>query len=496
MTTELLHNLALGFSVAASPENLLYCFIGAVLGTLVGVLPGIGPVATMTMLLPVTFGLPPVAALIMLSGIYYGAQYGGSISAILVNLPGEPSSIVTCLDGYQMARNGRAGAALGISTLGSFFAGCIATLLIALLGPPLASISLQFGPAEYVSLLALGLVTAIVIAGGSMLKAVGMLLLGLLFATVGTDMDFGVERFTFGLSELTDGINFIVAATGLYAFGDIILNLEAREQREVFLTSIQNLLPTRRDLQTAWAAVLRGTGIGALLGVLPGSGAVLASFAAYSVEKRLARDPSQFGKGAIQGVASPESANNAAAQTSFIPLLTLGIPSNAIMALMIGAMTIHGIVPGPQVMTANPGLFWGLIVSMWIGNLMLVALNLPLVRVWITLLTLPYRFLYPAVLLFCCIGVFSISHSTFDLTLAAAFGVLGYVFSKLGCPPTPFLLGFVLGPAIEENLRRAMLLSRGDPRVFVTHPISLTLLLLAAGLAALPALSAIRIGRK
>jgi TctA family transporter len=493
---DLLHNLSLGLSVAASPINILYCFVGAAVGTLVGVLPGIGPVATVAMLLPVTFGLPPITGLIMLAGIYYGAQYGGSISAILVNLPGEASSIVTCLDGYQMARQGRAGAALGIAAIGSFFAGCMATLLIALFAPPLAAVALSFGPAEHFSLLVLGLVMAVVIARGSVVKAVGMLILGLLFGSVGTDITFGVERFTFGIPELTDGFNFVVAATGMYAIGDILVNLDAHEERQVFLTSVQNLLPNREDLLASWAAVLRGTGIGALLGVFSGGGAVLASFASYSIEKRCAGDPSRFGKGAIEGVAAPESANNAAAQTSFVPLLTLGIPSNAIMALMIGAMTIHGIVPGPMVMTSNPDLFWGLIASMWIGNLVLVILNLPLIRVWVTLLTIPYRLLYPAILLFCCMGVFSLSHSTFDILMAGAFGVLGYVFIKLGCERTPLLLGFVLGPSVEENPRRAMLLSRGDASVFLTRPISLTLLILAIALVVTSIIKAIRSGRQ
>jgi len=472
----LLSNLALGFSVAFTPEALMYCLIGCLLGTLIGVLPGIGPVATIAMLLPATFALKPEFSLIMLAGIYYGAQYGGSTTAILVNIPGESSSVVTALDGYQMARKGRAGAALGIAALGSFFAGCVATLLLAAAAPPLAQIAFKFGPAEYFSLMTLGLIAAVVLAHGSVIKAVGMILLGLLLGLVGTDVNSGMARFNFSIPELSDGIGFVSVAMGIFGFAEIIKNLEQGEEREVFVNKVGRLLPTWDDVKQAYPAVLRGTALGSLLGILPGGGAVLASFSAYTLEKKIAKDSSQFGKGDIRGVAAPESANNAAAQTSFIPLLTLGIPPNPVMALMVGAMIIQGIQPGPQVMTEKPQLFWGMVVSMWIGNLMLVILNLPLIGIWIKLLTVPYRLLYPAILVFCCIGVYSLSNSPFDVLVTACFGLVGYIFVKLECEPAPLLLGFILGPMMEENLRRAMLLSRGDATTFVTRPLSATLL--------------------
>jgi putative tricarboxylic transport membrane protein len=473
---ELFSNLGLGFSVALSATNLFYCFFGVLLGTLIGVLPGIGPVATIAMLLPVTFTLPPVSALIMLAGIYYGAQYGGSTTAILVNLPGESSSVITALDGYQMARKGRAGPALGIAAMGSFFAGCVATVIIALFAPPLAEVALKFGPTEYFSLMVLGLIAAVVLAHGSLIKAIGMVILGLLLGLVGTDVNSGVARFNFGMSELSDGINFVVVAMGMFGFAEIIANLEHREHREVFVAKISGLLPTAQDIKDCIPAVLRGTTLGSMLGILPGGGALLASFAAYTLEKKVSKNKANFGKGAIQGVAAPESANNAGAQTSFIPLLTLGIPSNPVMALMIGAMMIQGIAPGPQVMTERPQLFWGMIASMWVGNLMLVILNLPLIGLWVRLLRVPYRILYPAILMFCCIGVYSVNNQTFDILLTCLFGVLGYVCVKLACEPAPLILGFILGPMMEENLRRAMLLSRGDPAVFFTKPISAVLL--------------------
>src|SRR5689334_7624655 len=478
---ELLQNLALGFGVALHWNNVLYCRVGCLLGTLIGVLPGIGPIATISMLLPATFVLPPVSALIMLAGIYYGAQYGGSTTAILVNLPGEVSSVVTCLDGYQMARQGKAGKALGIAALGSFFAGSVATLLIAGFAPPLAELALKFGPADYFSLMILGLIAAVVLAHGSVIKAIGMIVLGLLIGLIGTDVNSGVARYSFGLPELIDGIGIGTVAMGMFGFSEIIRNLETGEgEREVFTKSIHGLLPNWQDIKQAAMPAIRGTVLGSALGVLPGGGPVLGAFSAYTLEKKLAKDPSRFGKGAIEGVAAPESANNAAAQTSFIPLLTLGSPSNPTMALMIGAMIIHGIQPGPQIMTAKPDLFWGMIASMWVGNLMLVILNLPLIGMWVKLLTLPYRYLYPALLLFCCIGVYSISNATMDVYLAALFGFFGYAFIKLECEPAPLLLGFVLGPMMEENLRRALLLSRGDPTVFFTRPISLTLLIITA----------------
>jgi TctA family transporter len=473
---EVLQHLATGFGVALTAVNLLYALIGALLGTLIGVLPGIGAVATIAMLLPTTYALEPVSALIMLAGIYYGAQYGGSTTAILVNMPGESSSVVTCLDGYQMARKGQAGAALAIAALGSFFAGSCATVLVAAVSLPLSALALKFGPAEYFSLMVLGLIGAVVLAHGSLVKAIAMIVLGLLLGIVGTDVNSGVERFTFDIPELSDGIGVVVVAMGLFGFAEIILNLESNEKREVIRTRLKGMWLSLPQLRAAAPAVLRGTALGSMLGVLPGGGAMLSSFASYTVEKKLAADPSQFGQGAIQGVAGPEAANNAGAQTSFIPLLTLGIPENAVMAMMVGAMTIHNIQPGPQVMTSNPQLFWGLIASMWVGNLMLVVLNLPLIGIWIRLLTVPYRILYPAILLFCGIGVYTVNNTSFDVMQTAFFGALGVLFAKLDCEPAPLLLGFVLGPMMEENLRRALLLSRGDPSVFATRPISAVLL--------------------
>lgn len=476
---ELLANLSIGIEAAFTPLNLLYCLGGVFVGTLIGVLPGLGPTATIAMLLPVTFGLPPVSALIMLAGIYYGAQYGGSTTAILINLPGESSSVVTALDGYQMARQGRAGLALSTAALGSFFAGTVATFLLALFAPPLAEIALKFGPAEYFSLMVMGLVASVVLAHGSLIKAIAMILLGLLLGLVGTDVTSGTPRFTFDTPELADGINFVIVAMGMFGLGEIIRNLENEETRDVFSRKITGLLPTWQDIKSIIAPVLRGTALGSALGILPGGGAMLSSFAAYSLEKKISKNSKNFGKGAIEGVAAPESANNAGAQTSFIPMLTLGIPSNPVMALMIGAMIIQGIQPGPQVMTEQPALFWGIIVSMWVGNFFLVVLNLPMIGLWVRMLTVPYHLLYPAILVFCSIGVFSLNNSTFDVYLMAMFGVLGYVLSKLDCEPAPLLLGFILGPMMEEYLRRAMVLSRGDPMVFVERPISATMLALA-----------------
>ncbi len=493
---ELISNLALGFATAMTPGNLLYAFVGVLVGTLIGVLPGIGPIATLAMLLPTTYALPPTSALIMLAGIYYGAQYGGSTTAILVNLPGESSSVVTCIDGYQMARKGRAGAALAVAALGSFFAGTVATVIVAALAGPMVEFAFKFGPAEYFSLMVLGLIGAVVLASGSLIKAVAMILLGLLLGLVGTDVNSGVARFSFDVPELTDGIGFVAIAMGVFGFAEIIANVEKREHREVFTDRVGRLWPSGEEFKKAAPAAVRGTLLGSILGVLPGGGALLAAFAAYTVEKKIAKDPSEFGKGAVAGVAGPESANNAGAQTSFIPMLTLGIPPNAVMALMIGAMTIHNIQPGPQVMSSNPALFWGLIASMWIGNLMLVILNLPLIGLWVQLLKVPYRWLYPAILVFCCIGVYSINNNTFDVFMTAAFGVVGYVFYKLKCEPAPLLLGFILGPMMEENLRRAMLLSRGDPMTFVTRPLSLTLLLMAVALLVIVALPAIKAKRE
>lgn len=479
---DLLNNLALGFQTALTIQNLLYAFFGAVLGTLIGVLPGLGPVATIAMLLPSIYTLDATPALIMLAGIYYGAQYGGSTTAILINVPGESSSVVTAIDGYQMARRGRAGSALAAAGLGSFFAGCVGTVIIAAFAPPLTELAFKFGSAEYFSLMVLGLVGAVVLASGSLVKAIAMIVLGLLLGQINTDVITGTARFSFDIPELTDGIGFVVIAMGVFGFGEIIANLgQPEEHREVFTKEVKGLWPTKEDFQDAWPAVVRGTALGSVLGVLPGGGALLASFAAYTLEKKINRNPRvPFGKGAIQGVAGPESANNAGAQTSFIPMLTLGIPPNAVMALMVGAMTIKGIQPGPQVMTSNPELFWGLIASMWIGNLMLIVLNLPLIGIWIKLLTVPYRFLFPAIVVFCCIGTYSLNNNAFDVYLTAGFALLGYIFYKLSCEPAPLLLGFILGPMMEENLRRALLLARGDWSTFLTRPLSAGLLIAAA----------------
>jgi TctA family transporter len=476
---DLLANLSLGFGVALTPINLLYAFIGCFLGTLIGVLPGIGPVATIAMLLPATFNLPPVSALIMLAGLYYGAQYGGSTTSILVNLPGEPSAVMTCIDGYQMARQGRAGPALAAAALGSFFAGSVGVLLLAAFAPPLMLLAANFGPAEYFSLMVLGLIGAVVLASGSLLKAIAMVLLGLLLGLVGTDVNSGIPRFSFDIPELIDGIGFVVIAMGIFGYGEIISNLgRSEKEREVYTAKVHGLFPTLQDFKNIVPAVLRGTFLGSVLGVLPGGGALLGSFAAYAFEKKVRTRPDEIplGKGNIRGVAAPESANNAGAQTSFIPMLTLGIPPNPVMALMIGAMIIHNIQPGPQVLTRNPALFWGLVTSMWIGNLMLVILNLPLIGIWIKMLKVPYRYLFPSIVLFCAIGVYSMNNSTFDIWMLAAFGFVGYVFIKLGCEPAPLVLGFILGPMMEENLRRALLLSLGDWSTFVTRPLSAGLL--------------------
>jgi putative tricarboxylic transport membrane protein len=489
---DLLSNLSLGFATAASPENLFFCLIGVILGTLIGVLPGIGATATIAMLLPITFQLEPVSSLIMLAGIYYGAQYGGSTTAILINMPGESSSAVTAIDGYQMARKGKAGTALAVAALGSFFAGTVATLLVALFAPPLTTIALKFGAAEYFSLMLLGLVSAIALAHGSILKALAMVVLGLILGLVGTDIYTGTPRFTFGITEYADGLSFVALAVGVFGIAEILRNLEGEQDRTVLGTKLGGLFPSKEDLKSMVAPMFRGTAIGSVLGILPGGGAVLASFASYTVEKRLSDTPQEFGQGAIAGVAGPESANNAGAQTSFIPLLTLGIPANPVMALMVGAMIIQGIVPGPNVASEQPELFWGIIASMWIGNLMLVVLNLPLIGLWVKLLKVPYHVLFPVIMAFCSIGVYSVNSNVYDLYAVAFFGLMGYALLKLRCEPAPLLLGFVLGPMLEENLRRAMILGRGDPSIFVTRPISLTLLLLTAAVLLVMLMPAIR----
>jgi putative tricarboxylic transport membrane protein len=476
---DLFNNLALGFSTATSFENLMFCLIGVLLGTLIGVLPGIGATATIAMLLPITFQLEPVSSLIMLAGIYYGAQYGGSTTAILINMPGESSSAVTAIDGYQLARKGKAGTALAIAAIGSFFAGSISTFLVAIFAPPLTTIALKFGAAEYFSLMVVGLVSSIALAHGSIIKALAMVVLGLLLGLVGTDIYSGVPRFTLGIREYADGLNFVAVAVGIFGIAEILRNLESEKTRSVLVAKVTGLFPSKEDIKAMIAPMIRGTVIGSALGILPGGGAILASFASYTVEKRVSKHPEEFGKGAIAGVAGPESANNAGAQTSFIPLLTLGIPANPVMALMVGAMIIQGIVPGPNVAVEQPALFWGIIASMWIGNLMLVILNLPLIGLWVKLLTVPYYVLFPIIMAFCAIGVYSVNSNVYDLYAVAFFGLIGYALVKLRCEPAPLLLGFVLGPLLEENLRRAMILSRGDVSTFVTRPISATLLFIA-----------------
>jgi len=493
---DFLANLALGFGVALTLQNIAYCFVGVLLGTLVGVLPGIGPVTTVAMLLPISFTLQPVSALILLAGIYYGAQYGGSTTSILVNIPGEASSVVTTIDGHQMALAGRAGPALGIAALGSFFAGCAATLLIALAAPPLAAIALQFGPAEYFSLMVCGLIAAVVLARGSVVKAIGMVVLGLLLGLAGTDVNSGIRRFDFGFQGLADGIEFVALSMAIYGIAEVAHNLEKKSQATVAAAAIGRVWPSLADIRHCTPAILRGTMLGSLLGVLPGGGALIAAFGAYTLEKKVASPPRLFGHGDIRGVAAPESANNAGAQTSFIPMLTLGLPSNPTMAMMIGAMMIHGIAPGPRVMTDRPDLFWGLIASMWIGNLMLVVLNLPLVGLWVRFLRIPYRLLFPAIVVFCCIGTYTINSNAFDVLVMAFFAIFGYLCLKLDCEPAPLILGFVLGPMMEENLRRALLISRGDPSVFVSEPISLAFLIVAALLLLVLAAPAIRAKRE
>jgi putative tricarboxylic transport membrane protein len=493
---ELAANLSTGFSTALSLQNLGLCFVGVLIGTLVGVLPGVGPIATIAMLLPLTFKLDPTGALIMLAGIYYGAQYGGSTTAILVNIPGEATAVVTVLDGHQMARRGRAGVALGVAALGSFFAGSVATLVIAALAVPLTKLALLFGPADYFSLMVLGLAFAIVLARGSLLPAFAMIVVGLLLSTVGTDLETGEERLTFDLPNVVDGIDFAVLAMGLFGFAEILRNLENPEVRDVTRTAIGRMLPTREDVRRCVRPVLRGTFIGGLLGILPGNGAVLGPFASYTIEKKLSRTPEEFGSGAIEGVAGPESANNAGAQTAFIPLLTLGIPPNAVMALMVGAMTIHGIIPGPQVMTKSPELFWGMIASMWIGNALLLVINMPLIPLWVRLLRVPYQLMFPAILIFCCIGIYSVNNSPNDVILTAGFGLFGYALYKFGFEPAPLLLGFVLGKLMEEKLRQAMVLSRGSFTTFVENPVSAGLLFIAVVVVVVAVLPAIRKSRK
>ncbi len=479
---DLFDNLMLGLSTALELNNLGLCLLGVLIGTAIGVLPGIGPIPTVALLLPFTFGLNPAGAMIMLAGIFYGAQYGGSTTAILVNVPGETSSVVTCIDGHEMAKQGKAGTALAIAAIASFFAGTMATIVIAVMSVPLSVLALKFTAVEYFSLLVLGLIAAVVLAHGSVAKSLAMVLLGLLLGLVGIDVSSGAARMTFGIAELSDGLDFVPIAMGLFGLGEIIANLERPAERRVVSQKVRDLIPSRADLRAAFPAMLRGTALGSVLGVLPGGGAALPPFSSYALEKKLAKDPSRFGKGAIEGVAGPEAANNAGAQTSFIPLLTLGIPANALMALMIGALMMQGIQPGPQIMTEQPKLVWGVIASMWVGNLMLLVINLPLIGLWVSMLKIPYRLLFPAIVLFCCIGTYGIANSLFNVWLMLGCAAIGYFFIKIGVEPAPLLLGLVLGPQLEENFRRAMLLSDGNFSVFLSRPISAVLLAVVAAL--------------
>jgi len=493
---ELLSNLFYGFTVALSLQNLYYCFLGCFVGTLIGVLPGVGPLATLSLLMPITFTISPVSGLIMLAGIYYGAMYGGSTTSILVNLPGETSAVVTCIDGYQMARQGRAGPALAIAAIASFFAGCVSTMVIAVFGPLIAKLALKFTSPEYFSLMLMGLVSAAVLAEGNMIKSLAMVLMGLLLGCVGTDLNSGWHRFTFDFMELADGFHFAVIAVGIFAVTEIIENIGNPEQKEVFTSSVSHLYPTKRDMKQSILPIVRGTLLGGFFGTLPGTGASISAFSSYMLEKKLAKDPSRFGRGAIEGVAGPEASNNAAAQCAYIPTLTLGIPGSANMALMLGAIIVHGISPGPTIMTKQPDLFWGLIVSMWIGNLVLLILNLPLVGLWVRVLKIPYRYLFPAIMVFSGIGIYSLSNAPFELYLVAIFSVVGFIWRKLGCPPAPMMLGLVLGPMLEENLRRSLLVSRGDPMIFMERPISLAFIIITVLILIVMSLPTIKKRRK
>jgi len=490
---DILHNLILGFSTALTPENLFYCFAGVLLGTFIGVLPGLGPTATIAMLLPITYYLSPTASLIMLAGIYYGSQYGGSTTAILMNLPGEVSSSVTAIDGYQLARKGKAGTALAIAAIGSFIAGTFATFVIALAAMPLSDIALSFGSAEYFSLILLGIVISTTLAHGSMVRGMAMILTGMLFGLVGTDPETGMFRFTFGMIELSDGVETVAVALGIFGLSEILRNLEQNASTGAITTAkITSLMPSRVDLKKSAGPIMRGSVLGAVMGVLPGGGSILSAFSSYALEKKLSRHPEQFGHGAIEGVAAPESANNAGAQTSFIPMLTLGIPPNALMALMAGALMIQGITPGPNVVYQQPELFWGLIASMWIGNAMLVILNLPLVGLWVSLLKIPYSIMLPAIVVFSTLGVYTVNNSGFDLYTLLFFGLAGYLFRRFDCEVAPFLIGFVLSGLLETHFRRALSFSSGNLDTFITHPISAGILAVAALVILLVAMPSVR----
>ncbi len=485
---DFLSNLTQGFSIALSPGNLFFAAIGVIIGTAIGVLPGLGPPATVALLLPVTYKMEPATAIIMLAGIFYGAMYGGSTTSILLNIPGEAASVVTCIDGYQLARNGRAGAALGISAIGSFIAGTIAVFGLSLVAPTLASFALLFGPPEYFSLVLLGLIMAVYLSEGSAVKGLAMVGFGLLLGSVGIDPVQGATRFTFGISRMLDGFDFVVVAMGLFGVAEVLVNLEAPEVRDVFKTSLRRLLPTKEDWKRCWGSVARGSVLGFFIGVLPGGGAIISSFITYAVEKRISKHPEQFGRGAVEGVAGPESANNAASTSSFIPLLTLGIPGNATIAMIFVALMIHGIRPGPLLLQEHPDLFWGVIASMYIGNLMLLGLNLPLIGMWVRLLTVPYHFLALVVVIICVIGAYSVKAAVFDVGTMLTFGVVGYLMRKGGFPPAPLILAMILGPILERSLQQSLISSGGNPRIFIDKPISVVLLACAAFLVLTPLL--------
>jgi len=481
-----------GLGVALEPANLLMCFVGVLLGTFVGVLPGLGPAATMALLLPVTYNVNPVGAIIMLSGIYYGAMYGGSTTSILLNIPGEVASIVTCLDGYQMARKGRAGPALGISAFGSFIGGTISIIGLMLIAPPLAEFALKFGPPEYFSLMIMGIVMLTFLAGDSMPKALCMASLGVFLGTVGTDVISGMERFTLNVPILIDGVGLVPVAMGLFGIGEVLLNVEQTLKAEVFKTSLRGLLPNRDDWKRSIMPILRGSFLGFFLGILPGGGGLIASFTSYATEVKFSKHPEEFGRGAIEGVAGPETANNAGAGGAYIPLFTLGLPSNVIMALLLGAMMIYGVQPGPRMIMQHPDLFWGVVASMYMGNVMLIVLNLPLIGLWVQVLKIPYHLLFPIILLFCLVGAYSMNNNVDEITIMVIFGVLGYFFKKFSYPCAPFILAMVLGPMMERALRQSLLVSAGSGWIFLTRPISLVTLLIAFALLASTVLPVIK----
>jgi putative tricarboxylic transport membrane protein len=477
---DFLANLNLAFSIIFQPANLLYCFVGVLVGTLVGVLPGIGPPAAIALLLPSTVHMNPVAGIIMLAGIYYGTMYGGSTTSILVNIPGEAASVVTCLDGYQMARQGRAGPALGISAFGSFIAGTLATLTIMLLAPPLAKFALKFGPPEYFALMLLGLTLVTSLGSGSMIKSLMMASVGIFIGTIGTDIVTGDERFTYGSYTLMDGIGLIPVIMGLFGIPEVMVNIEQSLKREIYQTRIANLLPTLKDWKNSIMAILRGSFLGFFVGVLPGGGPLIASLVAYSAERKFSKHPEKFGTGMIEGVAAPEAANNAASQGAFIPLLSLGVPGNATMAILMGALLIYGVKPGPFLIHRNPDLFWGIIGSMYIGNIMLLVLNLPLIGFWVKLLKIPYSLLFPLVFIFTLLGSYSVNNNIYDVLLMLVFGIVGYLMRKFDYEGAPLILAFVLSPLMEHALRQSLIISHGSFAIFLNRPISLVMLILAA----------------